>query len=127
IRAQDRTENPGRAGARAAIRGGGMSRALPRVRLRPFLVVAGLLAAIALLAAADSLPALNPSDSSGASAPASPFTSGDPHDLGEEARDLDKELRSAAVRLPLAAALGAVLALRPRRRGTPVRDAAVVQ
>ena len=31
------------------------------------------------------------------------------------------------VRLPLAAALGAALALRPRRRGTPQRDPAVVQ
>lgn len=40
---------------------------------------------------------------------------------------LREELQSAAVRLPLAAALGAVLALRPRRRGTPIRDPAVVQ
>ena len=104
-----------------------MSRALPRVRLRPFLVGAGLLAAIALLAAADSLPALNPSTASDGSNAAGAFMSGDRHDLGEEARDLAKELRSAAVRLTLAAALGAVLALRPRRRGTPVRDAAVVQ
>ena len=31
------------------------------------------------------------------------------------------------IRLPLAAALGAALALRPRRRGTPPRDPAVVQ
>jgi MgtC family len=31
------------------------------------------------------------------------------------------------VRLPLAAALGAALALRPRRRGTPRRDPAVIQ
>jgi uncharacterized membrane protein YhiD involved in acid resistance len=31
------------------------------------------------------------------------------------------------VRLPLAAALGAALALRPRRRGTPKRDPAVIQ
>ncbi|HKQ97064.1 MAG TPA: hypothetical protein VJV75_04240 [Candidatus Polarisedimenticolia bacterium] len=40
---------------------------------------------------------------------------------------LKEELLAAAVRLPLAAALGAVLALRPRRRGTPIRDPAVVQ
>jgi uncharacterized membrane protein YhiD involved in acid resistance len=37
------------------------------------------------------------------------------------------ELRDAAIRLPLATALGTVLALRPRRRGTPPRRAAVVQ
>jgi uncharacterized membrane protein YhiD involved in acid resistance len=37
------------------------------------------------------------------------------------------EIRDAAVKLPLAAALGAALALRPRRRGTPPRQAAVVQ
>lgn len=37
------------------------------------------------------------------------------------------ELRAAMLRLPLAAALGTALALRPRRRGTPRRDPAVVQ
>jgi len=37
------------------------------------------------------------------------------------------EIRDAGVKLPLAAALGAALALRPKRRGTPPRQAAVVQ
>jgi uncharacterized membrane protein YhiD involved in acid resistance len=37
------------------------------------------------------------------------------------------ELRAVVVRLPLAAALGTALALRPRRRGTPIRQPAVVQ
>lgn len=37
------------------------------------------------------------------------------------------ELRNAAMRLPLAAVLAAILALRPRRRGTPPRSPAVVQ
>jgi len=37
------------------------------------------------------------------------------------------ELRNAAIRLPLAAALACVLALRPRRRGTPFRQAPVIQ
>ena len=37
------------------------------------------------------------------------------------------ELRNAAIRLPLAVVLGTMLALRPRRRGTPPRRAAVVQ
>jgi hypothetical protein len=37
------------------------------------------------------------------------------------------ELIDAAIRLPLAAALGTALALRPRRLGTPIRQSAVVQ
>lgn len=37
------------------------------------------------------------------------------------------ELDDAARRLPMAAALGAALALRPRRRGTPPRNPAVIQ
>lgn len=41
--------------------------------------------------------------------------------------NLQEELFAAVVRLPIAAVLGAVLALRPRRRGTPIRQAAVVQ
>jgi hypothetical protein len=44
-------------------------------------------------------------------------------DRGEQLR----ELKHALERLPLAAALAAVLALRPRRRGTPQRQPAVVQ
>jgi uncharacterized membrane protein YhiD involved in acid resistance len=38
-----------------------------------------------------------------------------------------EELLASAIRLPLAAALGTVLALRPRRGGTPERQPAVVQ
>ena len=38
-----------------------------------------------------------------------------------------QELRHAAVRLPMAAALASLLALRPRRRGTPARRPAVIQ
>jgi hypothetical protein len=45
----------------------------------------------------------------------------------EDDHDLWSEIRDAAVKLPLAAMLGAALALRPRRRGTPPRQAAVVQ
>jgi hypothetical protein len=37
------------------------------------------------------------------------------------------QLRHAIVRLPIAAALASVLALRPRRRGTPPRQAPVIQ
>lgn len=41
--------------------------------------------------------------------------------------NLQEEVFAALVRLPIAAALGAALALRPRRRGTPIRQPAVVQ
>jgi uncharacterized membrane protein YhiD involved in acid resistance len=40
---------------------------------------------------------------------------------------LQREVMKGVGRLPLAAVLGTVLALRPRRRGTPVRQPAVVQ
>ena len=41
--------------------------------------------------------------------------------------DTRSELRAAMLRLPLAAALGAILAVRPRRKGTPPRQPAVIQ
>jgi uncharacterized membrane protein YhiD involved in acid resistance len=59
-------------------------------------------------------------------APAAPAQ--DPLDAPEQTtEDLLIELKAVVVRLPLAAALGTALALRPRRRGTPVRQPAVVQ
>jgi uncharacterized membrane protein YhiD involved in acid resistance len=42
-------------------------------------------------------------------------------------RPEEASLKEAAVALPIAAALGAVLAFRPRRRGTPLRQPAVIQ
>ena len=47
--------------------------------------------------------------------------------LGAEVVSHLAKLRDAAIALPLAAALGTALALRPRRKGTPPRSAAVVQ
>jgi len=44
-----------------------------------------------------------------------------------DAMGLRDELLAALIRLPLAGALGAILALRPRRPGTPERQPAVVQ
>ncbi|HTI38102.1 MAG TPA: MgtC/SapB family protein [Vicinamibacterales bacterium] len=41
--------------------------------------------------------------------------------------DFRTEITEAIVRLPIAAVLGAALALRPRRRGTPLRNPAVIQ
>lgn len=43
------------------------------------------------------------------------------------ATDVQTELRDAMLRLPLAAVLGAILAVRPRRKGTPPRQPAVIQ
>jgi len=45
----------------------------------------------------------------------------------EAVRSLGEELGVALMRLPLAAALGAALAFRPRRRGTPERSMPVVE
>jgi hypothetical protein len=52
-----------------------------------------------------------------------------PETLGAlgDAQALWAELFDAIIRLPLAAALGTALALRPRRLGTPIRQSAVVQ
>ena len=44
-----------------------------------------------------------------------------------DAMGMRDELLAASIRLPLAGALGAILALRPRRAGTPERQPAVVQ
>ena len=51
----------------------------------------------------------------------------DPFGLKIDPEELRKELLGALVRLPVAAILGTALALRPRRRGTPPRQPAVVQ
>jgi uncharacterized membrane protein YhiD involved in acid resistance len=55
-----------------------------------------------------------------------PFTSAAAQGTGLAPHTLD-EIRHALLRLPLAAALGAMLALRPKRRGTPPRQVAVIQ
>jgi hypothetical protein len=58
--------------------------------------------------------------------PAAP-PNGDPYGMAVDPEALKSELMAALVRLPIAAALGTALALRPRRRGTPARQPAVVQ
>jgi len=55
-----------------------------------------------------------------------PASGGPPGDEVDWAR-ARHELWTAALRLPLAAALGAALALRPKRKGTPTRTPPVVQ
>ena len=50
-----------------------------------------------------------------------------PIDLPGVMDNLQDEVLASLIRLPLAAALGTVLALRPQRRGTPDRQQAVIQ
>jgi MgtC family protein/uncharacterized protein DUF4956 len=50
----------------------------------------------------------------------------DQGDRGQTPTPLD-EIRHAGIRLPLAALFGTTLAMRPRRRGTPPRQPAVIQ
>jgi uncharacterized membrane protein YhiD involved in acid resistance len=50
-----------------------------------------------------------------------------PGDLAGVMPSLTDEVMAALIRLPLAAILGAALALRPRRKGTPERQPAVIQ
>jgi hypothetical protein len=61
-------------------------------------------------------------------APPAPQTTTIP--LADETPDIPSQvhqLRHAVVRLPIAAGLACLLALRPRRRGTPTRQAPVIQ
>ena len=95
----------------------GHRRPVLRLALAYAVSVAALLTALLPLAtpasAAGAQPAgLTQTDSSSALEEEISFT----------ARGAIREIRVAMVRLPLAAALGAALALRPRRRGTPKRD-----
>jgi len=85
-----------------------------------------LLAAVILLAlpiaAAAQQPSGTPTDTDALEAASS--TSTKKHIIEVDTR---AEIRHALFRLPLAAALGAALAFRPKRRGTPPRQPAVIQ
>lgn len=61
--------------------------------------------------------------------PFPPTQNGDenPFAMAIDTEELRGELLASGVRLPVAALLGTALALRPRRRGTPPRQPAVVQ
>lgn len=56
-----------------------------------------------------------------------PAPAGEPFESQELLDDFRTGLGHAAVRLPIAALLGTALALRPRRAGSPRRDAAVIE
>jgi uncharacterized membrane protein YhiD involved in acid resistance len=62
-----------------------------------------------------------------AAPPSAPAPSGEPFESQELLDDFRTGLGHAAVRLPIAALLGTALALRPRRAGSPRRDAAVIE
>jgi hypothetical protein len=62
-----------------------------------------------------------------AAPPTAPAPAGEPFEAQELLEDFRTGLGHAAVRLPIAALLGTALALRPRRAGSPRRDAAVIE
>jgi uncharacterized membrane protein YhiD involved in acid resistance len=88
-------------------------------RLRVALVAATVLVACAIPVRAQTLPAGTASQT----ASGSPGVEAETPDIASQLH----QLRHALVRLPIAAALACLLALRPRRRGTPRRQAPVIQ
>jgi hypothetical protein len=79
------------------------------------------IAPLAAQAAAPAQPAAQ------ATQPAAPAPAGEPFEAQELLEDFRTGLGHAAVRLPIAALFGTALALRPRRAGSPRRDAAVIE
>jgi uncharacterized membrane protein YhiD involved in acid resistance len=92
-----------------------MTHTLPRRRADRVARIAWLVGGLALLASVAALQA---------QAPRSALEELEARGL-DEAYNLMLELSAAAIRLPLAAALGSLLAWRPRRRGLPRRPAVV--
>src|SRR5262245_59329177 len=89
-----------------------------RTTARRFAVMLGV-AALVLLAWS---PALARQSAPPQAPPTNPFTA-----LEADHIHPMHEIYAAMIRLPLAALLAGALALRPRRRGTPPRDPAVIQ
>jgi hypothetical protein len=79
------------------------------------------IAPLAAQAAAPARPAAQ------ATPPSAPAPAGEPFEAQELLEDFRTGLGHAAVRLPIAALFGTALALRPRRAGSPRRDAAVIE
>jgi hypothetical protein len=69
----------------------------------------------------------SPATQSQTAPPTAPTADGDFVDTQQLVEDFRTGLGHAAVRLPIAALLGTALALRPRRAGSPRRDAAVIE
>ena len=92
--------------------------------VRVMAVAALLFWPIAPLAAQAAAPAQQGAQ---AKQPSAPAPAGEPFEAQELLEDFRTGLGHAAVRLPIAALLGTALALRPRRAGSPRRDAAVIE
>jgi hypothetical protein len=99
--------------------------------VRVIAVVALLFGPMAPLAAQSVQPApaqaTQPTQATQSPAPSAPPASNDPFNAQQLAEDFRTGLGQAALRLPIAALLGTALALRPRRAGSPRRDAAVIE
>src|SRR5688572_13816645 len=93
---------------------------------RVMMVVALVFWGIGPLAAQTAAPQAQATQSQTAP-PAAPTADGDFFDTQQLVEDFRTGLGHAAVRLPIAALLGTALALRPRRAGSPRRDAAVIE
>lgn len=107
-----------------------MTRASARglaVPARAMMIVALVLWAVGPLAAQSATPRQQPAQATQAPPPGAPPESNEPFDLEQLGEDFRAGLGQAAVRLPIAALLGTALALRPRRAGSPPRDAAVIE
>ena len=93
---------------------------------RAMMVVALVFWGIGPLAAQSAAPQAQATQSQTAP-PTAPTADGDFFDTQQLVEDFRTGLGHAAVRLPIAALLGTALALRPRRAGSPRRDAAVIE
>ncbi|PYR74789.1 MAG: hypothetical protein DMF86_17485 [Acidobacteria bacterium] len=111
-------EDSGRAGALAR----GSAGTMTGRTVRGWLAAAAVAIVIAAPASAAASPAMTAPDQTSL-----PAQLEEPRKGAVTALDPVAEISEALIRLPLAALLGVALALRPRRRGTPPRQPAVVQ
>ena len=95
--------------------------------VRVMAIAALLFAPMAPLAAQSAAPQQPAAQATQSGTPATPPSARDPFEWPDLVEDFRTGLGQAAVRLPIAALLGTALALRPRRAGSPRRDAAVIE
>ena len=95
--------------------------------VRVMAIVALLFWPLAPLAAQSAAPQQPTAQATQSGTPATQPSARDPFEWPDLVEDFRTGLGQAAVRLPIAALLGTALALRPRRAGSPRRDAAVIE